>query len=115
MTTTAAPAAAFAPRAATWDKRPDGGLVLRGPALRQDHPVSLGAVLERRGREHPERVFLAQRDDSGGWRRLTYGEALKQVRALGQALLQEVDNHWDSNRNSNNSSNRHNHWGNGSN
>ncbi len=87
MTTTAAPAAAFAPRAATWDKRPDGGLVLRGPALRQDHPVSLGAVLERRGREHPERVFLAQRDDSGGWRRLTYGEALKQVRALGQALL----------------------------
>ena len=29
----------------------------------------------------PDRPFLADRDDAGGWRTLTYGAALPQVRA----------------------------------
>ena len=38
--------------------------------------------------EHaPARVFLAERDEAGEWRTLTYSEALAAVRRLGQALL----------------------------
>src|SRR5690606_12634724 len=35
----------------------------------------------------PDRPFLAERADDGGWRRLTYGEAHARVRAIAQALI----------------------------
>ncbi|HVV93036.1 MAG TPA: feruloyl-CoA synthase [Hyphomicrobiales bacterium] len=35
----------------------------------------------------PDRVFLAERDAAGEWRRLTYAAALAEVRAVGEALL----------------------------
>jgi feruloyl-CoA synthase len=35
----------------------------------------------------PERVFLAERDGSGGWREWTYGVTVDMVRRLGTALL----------------------------
>ena len=35
----------------------------------------------------PDRPFLAERDDDGGWRRLTYGDAHARVRAIAQALI----------------------------
>ena len=36
----------------------------------------------------PKRTFLAKRAADGAWRRLTYAETLRQVRGLGQALLE---------------------------
>lgn len=38
--------------------------------------------------EAPERTFIARRDASGAWRRISYGEALANARAIGQALLE---------------------------
>lgn len=35
----------------------------------------------------PDRPWMAQRDESGAWRRVTYGEALSKVRSISQALL----------------------------
>ena len=35
----------------------------------------------------PERTWMAQRDDTGDWRRVSYGEAVRSVRALAQVLL----------------------------
>ena len=72
------------------EHRPDGSIVLRGPALKQDYPTSLGAVLERQARTFPDRVFLAERRPDGAWRRITYRDALASVRALaadGHAVL----------------------------
>src|SRR4029077_20174412 len=38
-------------------------------------------------KEAPLRPFLAQRDASGAWRTLNYGDAHRRVRSIGQALL----------------------------
>lgn len=76
----------FAPPEVSVERRADGGIVLRGPALRADGPRTLGEVLERQARAVPDRVFLAERAGPG-WRHVTFGETLARVRALGQALL----------------------------
>ena len=39
------------------------------------------------GTSAPEQLFLAERGPDGGWRELSYGDALGRVRAIGQALL----------------------------
>jgi feruloyl-CoA synthase len=48
---------------------------------------SLAHVLRERAAKHPERDFLVERDASGAWRRLSYGEASRQADAIAQALL----------------------------
>lgn len=68
------------------EERADGTVLLRSG-------YDLGPVAERTGdwlhhwaAEAPERVFLAERSGAG-WRALTYGEVLEQVRAVAAALL----------------------------
>jgi feruloyl-CoA synthase len=53
------------------------------------YPDKLTACLERWAREAPSRTFLAERTvlGGGGWRTISYGEALGVVRAIAQALL----------------------------
>jgi feruloyl-CoA synthase len=65
----------------------DGALLLRAA-------MSLGAYPERmtEGLLHwaaaaPDRVFMAQRDATGGWRKYTYGQTLEAVKSIAQALL----------------------------
>ena len=77
----------FGPRDTTVERRADGSIVLRSP-----HPM--GAVdrcvsdwLVKWAALRPDHTFLAKRDASNAWVRLTYGETLTQVRALAQALL----------------------------
>jgi feruloyl-CoA synthase len=43
--------------------------------------------LELWARDTPDRIFLAQRDERGEWRSITYRQALERVRSLAQALL----------------------------
>jgi feruloyl-CoA synthase len=50
-------------------------------------PASLGVLLERRAATHPSRIFLAERQETGGWRHLTYDEAARAANAIGQSLL----------------------------
>ena len=47
----------------------------------------MGDWLERWAGEAPARTFLAERDATRGWRRVTYAEALSAVRAIAQGLL----------------------------
>jgi feruloyl-CoA synthase len=69
------------------NRRPDGTIYARAP-------IALG-IYERRvtdrlvswAKTAPDRIFLAERDNSGFWRTLTYAQALDGVRSLGQALL----------------------------
>ena len=69
------------------ERRADGSMLLRSPHALQPFARCLTERLVHWAREAPERVFLAQRAEGGGWRRLTYGKALAQVRSLAQALL----------------------------
>jgi feruloyl-CoA synthase len=60
---------------------------LSSPQPLGPYPVRITDRLEHWAREAPGRVFLAQRDLSGGWRTLTYAEALDAVSRVAQALL----------------------------
>ena len=51
------------------------------------YPSRITERLEYWADRAPDRVFLAQRDATGLWRRVTYAEALTRVRRLSQALL----------------------------
>ncbi|HZB94079.1 MAG TPA: feruloyl-CoA synthase [Stellaceae bacterium] len=69
------------------EKLPGGGMILRSPYPLGDYPRSLGALLQSWAERAPHRIFLAQRDAAGEWRRVSYGEALAAARAIGEALL----------------------------
>jgi feruloyl-CoA synthase len=69
------------------ERRADGAILLRSPHPLGAYPARLTDRLVHWAGAAPEREFLAQRDESGGWRRLAYAQAYARVRAIGQALL----------------------------
>ncbi len=77
----------FAEAAVIAEPLPGGGVKLRSPYTLGEIPRSLGLLLEGWAARDPGRLFLAQRDAAGAWRRVSYGEALAAARAIGQALL----------------------------
>src|SRR5689334_10375994 len=48
---------------------------------------NLGEPLEHWAKVAPDRLFLAQRDAQGEWRKLTYAQVLSRVKQIGAALL----------------------------
>jgi feruloyl-CoA synthase len=76
------------PADVTLDRRSDGTLLLRSPHPLVGYPGKMTERLEHWATAAPERVFLAQRTSEGAWRKLTYAQALAQVRAIAQSLLQ---------------------------
>lgn len=92
MTTAATPtrplrSVRLGPAAVELERRADGALLLRAPQPLGGYPDKLTARLEFWAERAPERVLLAQRDAAGGWRCLSYGEALVQARRIGAAIL----------------------------
>ncbi|MFA6445169.1 MAG: AMP-binding protein, partial [Sterolibacterium sp.] len=77
----------FAPPALDIQPLPDGGMILRSPQKLGPYSRCVGEYLEHWGSTTPDQLFLAERDGSGGWQRLTYGAALASVRNIAQALL----------------------------
>jgi feruloyl-CoA synthase len=71
-----------------FDRRSDGSIILRSPLRLEAHPDKITQRLEHWAKAAPDRVFLAQRKADGAWRTLSYAQALAQVRALAQALLE---------------------------
>ena len=71
------------------DRRADGTVLLRSPHALGRYPRKITERLELWADKASERVFLAQRDAAGGWRTLTYGEARRRARRVGQFLLQQ--------------------------
>ena len=70
------------------DRRSDGSIILRSPLRLEAHPDKITQRLEHWAKAAPDRIFLAQRTADGAWRTLRYAQALAQVRALAQALLE---------------------------
>jgi len=68
-------------------ERPDGSLLARNPEPLGAYPSRLTERLEHWALVAPDRPYLARRDQGGEWRRITYGEAFRQARAIGGALL----------------------------
>jgi feruloyl-CoA synthase len=75
---------------------PDGTIYMRSTRSIEPYAVRITDRLEHWAAEAPDRVFLAQRpapapgEPAGevtGWRTVTYGQALEQVRRLAQGLL----------------------------
>jgi feruloyl-CoA synthase len=77
----------FLPAKVDVERREDGTLTLRSPVPLRPYARCLGEHLEHWAREQPDRLFLAQRDGET-WRKLTYAEVRKRVRAIATALLQ---------------------------
>jgi feruloyl-CoA synthase len=69
------------------ERRSDGAIVMRSPHPLSPYPQNLTQRLVHWAEAAPDRVFLAQRDAAGGWRTLTYADALTKVRAIAAALL----------------------------
>jgi feruloyl-CoA synthase len=69
------------------DRRPDGTIYMRSPHELGPYPVKITERLEHWAKETPERTFMAQRGEDNEWRRVSYAEALRSARAVGQWLL----------------------------
>jgi feruloyl-CoA synthase len=67
----------------------DGTLILRSPYDLPPSDENIGDWLRKWAEAAPDRLFLAKRDTKSFkplWSEITYGEALKKVRAIAQAL-----------------------------
>ncbi len=80
-------AAALAPPRVERVALPGGGFILRSPEKLQPFVRCIGEWLEHWAQTTPDALFLAERDASGGWRRLSYAEARHLVGRLAQGLL----------------------------
>lgn len=78
----------FMPRDIALERRGDGVLLLSSRLPLAEVQPHLPALLDRHGRERPDAVWLSQRrGPQRQWQHLHYGEALRQVNAVTQALL----------------------------
>jgi feruloyl-CoA synthase len=68
-------------------RRPDGSWLLRCAQALAPYRQRITEPLLRWARERPDQTFVAQRETNGDWRRVTFAQALAQVRCIGQALL----------------------------
>jgi feruloyl-CoA synthase len=68
------------------EHRPDGTWLLRSRTPLGPYEHSLGVMLEHWAQARPSGAFLCERRE-GDWRQVTYAEAWRSARAIGQALL----------------------------
>jgi feruloyl-CoA synthase len=71
----------------TIERRDDGTIYLRPTASLGDYPVRITDYLHHWAKEAPDRVFMAERGEGGGWREVTYAQMLDAVRHIASALL----------------------------
>ena len=68
------------------ERRADGTMILRSREPLGPYPGKLTERLDHWAKATPDRVFMAERDASGGWRTVTYAQARAEARAIGAAL-----------------------------
>jgi feruloyl-CoA synthase len=61
---------------------------VRSPRPLGVYPAKLTERLEEWARAASDRVFLAQRNDAGEWRRITYAETFARARSIAAALIE---------------------------
>src|ERR1700723_3631395 len=68
---------AFDDPAVPADRRADGTIYLRPQQALIDYPARLTDSLHHWASVAPDRLFMAERDADGGWRKITYAELLR--------------------------------------
>ncbi len=69
------------------ERRADGSMRVRSTEMLEPAPLRMTDRLTYWAKAEPDRVFLAERDATGGWRTLTYRDAEAQTRRIASALL----------------------------
>src|SRR5450756_2189971 len=77
----------FGDPAVSIERRDDGILYLRPKIALGEYPVRLTDRLHHWDRAEPNRIFMAERDKSGGWRQITYAQLLTSSRRIASGLL----------------------------
>ena len=72
---------------AVLERRADGAISIRTAQKLGRYDDTLAQPLEHWAKAAPDRMFLAQRDPQGEWRKLSYAEVLGNVRRIAAALL----------------------------
>lgn len=72
-------------------RRSDGSLIAASADPLRSSPRAVGVWLQHWAQVDGKRTFLAQRDESGGWQRLSYGEAYRRVLAAASGLLRNAE------------------------
>ena len=83
---------ALAKPAVEVEQRDNGEILLRSAVQPANFPQHLGEYLMRWASAQPERSFLAERDASGVWRKLSYREAAVLSDRVSQYLLDQGHN-----------------------
>ncbi|WP_426440645.1 AMP-binding protein [Bradyrhizobium genosp. P] len=69
-------------------RRADGAIILRSPRPLTNVARSVCDYLPKWASEAPDRIFLAQRDNTGKWRGVSYASAWRMAQSFAQALLE---------------------------
>jgi feruloyl-CoA synthase len=77
----------FGPTATHKQALESGSILLKLEQPLADFPKKLSEKLLYWAEQKPNSVFIARRDDSGEWQKLTYADTLQKVRAIAQYLL----------------------------
>lgn len=77
----------FAPALVEQTNKPDGSFTLRSPVSLKPYPDTLGAHLDHWADKTPKSTFLAERDASGNWTRISFEDTRHAARAIAQSLL----------------------------
>jgi feruloyl-CoA synthase len=80
-------AARICPADVIAERLSDGTIRARSPHALGPYPETLTDRLGEWATRAPDRTLYARRDRDGAWQRLTYGEARRRVRHIGQALI----------------------------
>jgi feruloyl-CoA synthase len=69
------------------DRRDDGTIYLRPKLALGDYPLRITDSLHHWAKTAPDRIFMAERDEGLGWRRISYAQLLASSRRIASALL----------------------------
>ena len=69
------------------EREQSGVIHIRTAQVLPPYYANLSEPLEHWAKAAPDRVFLGQRDESGGWRTLSYAQVLSLTKRIGAALL----------------------------
>jgi feruloyl-CoA synthase len=69
------------------EQRPGGIVHLRSPHALASYPAKMTERLEHWAAVAPARIFLAQRDARGSWKKVTYSQARESARRIAASLL----------------------------
>lgn len=64
-----------------------GGFILESEDALGSHADHLGQLLQLQAERQPQAIFLAEKIATGGWRKVSYGDAWDAARSIAQALL----------------------------